>query len=157
MTEGSPSPGELAHYGVKGMKWGVRRAALNKASKDYTPGMRDIDKHAFGERGVKRINRRMNKGQTRKQALGREAVRATSKHLLVSAGTLAAMAALGKHGDDIAGGLSKLGETSRGKAAAGKTFATNAAGRGMERFGPNQKTQVRGVQMRVNTTSSYDD
>ena len=26
MTQGSPSPGELVHYGVKGMKWGVRKA-----------------------------------------------------------------------------------------------------------------------------------
>jgi len=30
MTERSPSPGELAHYGVKGMKWGVRKAASTR-------------------------------------------------------------------------------------------------------------------------------
>lgn len=26
MTQGSPSPGDLVHYGVKGMHWGVRKA-----------------------------------------------------------------------------------------------------------------------------------
>ena len=26
MSQENPSSGELAHYGVKGMKWGVRKA-----------------------------------------------------------------------------------------------------------------------------------
>ncbi|AWN06111.1 hypothetical protein SEA_MIEK_8 [Streptomyces phage Miek] len=30
MTDRSPSPGELAHYGVKGMKWGVRKGQSGK-------------------------------------------------------------------------------------------------------------------------------
>lgn len=30
MTQGSPSPVELVHYGVKGMKWGVRKARTGR-------------------------------------------------------------------------------------------------------------------------------
>jgi hypothetical protein len=30
MTQESPSPGELVHYGVKGMKWGVRKAVSTR-------------------------------------------------------------------------------------------------------------------------------
>ena len=77
----------LAHYGVKGMKWGVRRqrrraaarkdrnawrsmskkerkANRDKYNKRYSKDDRDADKATYGSGGVKRINRRMNKGQS---------------------------------------------------------------------------------------------
>lgn len=56
---------ELVHYGVKGMKWGVRRAELAKDNSNYSRGQRDHDRRKRGvsRRGVKRINKRMNKGQ----------------------------------------------------------------------------------------------
>jgi hypothetical protein len=59
------SSAELIHYGVKGMKWGVRRAELSKNNPNYTPGQRDHDylRRGVSKRGVKRINKRMNKGQ----------------------------------------------------------------------------------------------
>jgi len=57
---------ELIHYGVKGMKWGVRRAELAKDNPSYTRGQRDYDYTSRGvsRRGVKRINKRINKGQS---------------------------------------------------------------------------------------------
>jgi hypothetical protein len=58
---------ELVHYGIKGMKWGQRRAELNKRNQNYTSSDRAKDRrnHSGGTGcgGVNRINRRMNKGQ----------------------------------------------------------------------------------------------
>lgn len=98
----------LAHYGVKGMKWGVRRARKkavrtrrknaqradrdnwrsmsrserrknrDKANARYTKADRSSDKMVLGRGGVRRINRRMNKGQSHGQAFLREAGRAAA-------------------------------------------------------------------------------
>lgn len=95
----------LAHYGVKGMKWGVRRARKkavrtrrknaqradrdnwrsmsrserrknrDKANARYTKADRATDQSVLGRGGVRRINRRMNKGQSHGQAFLREAAR----------------------------------------------------------------------------------
>ena len=84
----------LAHYGVKGMKWGVRRKrqradrnrwksmskserAANRDSLNprYKKLDREIDTDLYGERGVQRINRRMNKGQSHLRATTTEAAR----------------------------------------------------------------------------------
>lgn len=83
----------LAHYGVLGMKWGVRRsqsqldrAAGRQARKQkrdapnpkYTRSMQKTDKDIYGSRATKRINRRVNKGKSVNQArlmeIGRQAV-----------------------------------------------------------------------------------
>lgn len=60
----------LAHFGVKGMKWGHRKK--EEQNKRYGKNQRQDDYTIYGRRGVKRINRRMNKGQTHKQASRRE-------------------------------------------------------------------------------------
>lgn len=58
----------LIHYGVKGMKWGIRKKSTEPQNKRYDVNQRKNDKDIFGKRGVRRINRRMNKGKTHKQA-----------------------------------------------------------------------------------------
>lgn len=53
--------GSLAHYGVKGMKWGVRRKR-NEHNKSYTDKQRKNDRAMYGNRAEKRINRKLNEG-----------------------------------------------------------------------------------------------
>lgn len=75
----------LAHYGVKGMKWGVRRAHKKAARKGlkpktYTDKMREDDRTSGISRGgQKRIERRMAEGQYHTTARRRERVRQVAK------------------------------------------------------------------------------
>ena len=78
---------DIVHYGVKGMKWGVRKSEYKSMSRkdrkklrkrkneDYSDHQREIDKIRLGGASVRRINKRMNKGATYKQAKRREYVR----------------------------------------------------------------------------------
>lgn len=62
---------ELFHYGVKGMKWGVRResrASRDAPNENYTSRQRAGDRNAHGKRYEKRVNREMNKGSDLKTA-----------------------------------------------------------------------------------------
>lgn len=93
--EEKPSLKELAHAGVKGMKWGVRKSEPANAA--YTGRMRANDKSQHGKRAVHRINSRMNKGDTRDRALEREDVRNARQRLAVIGG-LYAVALLAEHG-----------------------------------------------------------
>lgn len=52
----SKNSSELQHYGIKGMKWGVRR------NTDYTDKQRRHDRAFYGKSGEKRINKKMNEG-----------------------------------------------------------------------------------------------
>lgn len=55
---------ELYHYGVKGMKWGVRRKRDDSKShnKNYTDKQRKNDRAFYGSGGEKRINKKLNEG-----------------------------------------------------------------------------------------------
>ena len=53
--------GELYHYGVKGMKWG-RRKANTSHNKNYSDKQRKNDRAFYGGRGEKRINKKLNEG-----------------------------------------------------------------------------------------------
>lgn len=106
----------LAHYGVKGMKWGVQRARKkavrtrrknaqradrdnwrsmsrserrkkrDKANARYTKADRSTDYGILGRGGVRRINRRMNKGQSHGQAFLREAARNAAIRTMAAVG-----------------------------------------------------------------------
>ena len=80
---------ELYHFGVKGMKWGVRRAErkarraeLNKQNTHYDKWQQSADRQVYGKRGVRRINRRMNKGQSHFRAQATEAGQKVAKGYL---------------------------------------------------------------------------
>lgn len=60
---------ELYHYGVKGMKWGVRKdrgllPGSQTWNQNYSEKQRTRDEAVYGRGGVKRINKSLNKGQT---------------------------------------------------------------------------------------------
>ena len=66
---------ELMHYGVKGMKWGVRRAEkkaerlrLDEPNPKYNARQREHDRKVYGKAAPKRVNRYVNKGLTVKNA-----------------------------------------------------------------------------------------
>lgn len=66
---------ELMHHGVKGMKWGVRRAEkkaerlrLDEPNPKYSARQREHDRRVWGKPVPKRVNRYVNKGLTVKNA-----------------------------------------------------------------------------------------
>lgn len=61
---------ELRHYGVKGMRWGVKKA--NSPNANYSKNQRNYDLSKKGKGSVKRINKRMNKGADLKTARNKE-------------------------------------------------------------------------------------
>ena len=90
----------LIHYGVLGMKWGVRKKRYNfiksmvkkqqkykeevKWNKSYKKEDRAMDRFTFGKNGAKRINNRMNKGQSHKKAYAIELGRSAATNALIS-------------------------------------------------------------------------
>lgn len=100
---------DIVHYGVKGMKWGVRKAeyksmgraerraqrkkydrAMRKTNKSYTTSQRVRDMMLYGNGGVERINYGMNQGFTRKQAQRKE----LKRNVAVGLGTAAVYAGM---------------------------------------------------------------
>lgn len=130
---------EIRHYGVKGMKWGVRRAELNKPNPNYSSAARDKDRRnnlgGSGSGGVNRINRRMNKGQDLATARKNEAVFRKRRKKVVSAAVFGVkyrrQIAEGARVLKVLGSLAlgvavqavaKRAETNRGRAAAANAF-----------------------------------
>ena len=66
----------LQHWGIKGMKWGVRRyqnkdGTLTDAGKKRYKATTS-DEIEFGKKGAQRIANRRNKGDSRKKAVAKE-------------------------------------------------------------------------------------
>lgn len=62
----------LAHYGVKGMKWGKRKVSRNSG---YSSKQRKEDRSLYGAGAERRINRSMNRGHNIKSARSKEVLR----------------------------------------------------------------------------------
>lgn len=143
-----PPLGDLAHHGVKGMHWGVRKNTPTNAG--YGSSQRQYDKKQFGKGGVKRINRRLNAGADLKTARKKESSFRAKKGIAVGlaltfapqiAEGLSVVGNMGKNVFDVASqNVASRAETNRGRAAAanamglprhstnGPTFAKNKNG-----------------------------
>lgn len=88
---------ELIHYGVLGMKWGKRKARYdqgdskgskksNTINKKYNDSYQYFDRKTFGNRGVSRINKRMNEGMSYDEAYEKEVKRAFNTRRAVTVG-----------------------------------------------------------------------
>lgn len=76
----------LQHYGVKGMRWGIRRhreSSLTPSKKRKS--MKISDELMYGEKGAKRIQDRMKSGMSRNKAVRREIGRQISVGIAYSA------------------------------------------------------------------------
>ena len=62
------SDDDIYHFGVKGMKWGVRK----ERAKNYSEAQYKRDKVMYGTRGANRINRSMHKGHNVSGARSKE-------------------------------------------------------------------------------------
>lgn len=130
----------LAHYGVKGMRWGVsravsgiqqKRAAVKQERLDnrnaarkagYSDRMRAYDRKALGERAARRMDKRIAKGDSVVKATLKETGIFTAKSAAVISALLYGPKAIGI----MSRGLSTLANninTKRGAEAAAKLFA----------------------------------
>ena len=136
MTQPSNPPrDDFAHYGVKGMHWGQRKAASSVGAtpvrkikaKDlpvhgrYSNRNRQADKATFGQRGVNRINKRMHKGQSYKKALTMEFLHNTAK-ATVGSGAVAAATILAHNGGLLSQVVASKAHVNRGRAQAAATM-----------------------------------
>ena len=119
----------LMHFGIKGMRWGVRRyqnkdgsltpAGKVRYSENYSEQQRIRDRKLYGERAVQRINKRMLNGEgiqsarhnevVRKERIssGKQIAKNVTKGALVIGGAAAVATVLQKKGigDKIAQGI----------------------------------------------------
>lgn len=86
---------DIYHYGVKGMKWGVRKE--EQYHPDYSSDQRNRDKAVYGRGGVRRINKNMKRGDKISTARSKEATRINSarKHARVAGQVGSALGAIG--------------------------------------------------------------
>lgn len=113
---------DIQHYGVKGMHWGVHKKSHDDSpNADYTSRQRAIDRGQHGKRAEVRINRKLNAGKTRQQALRSEGLRDYHQALAV-AGGVAAVRLLQVYGPVAMQGIAIKAESNRGKAAAAQAL-----------------------------------
>jgi len=112
----------LQHYGVKGMKWGVRRyqnkngtttsvGKQRRKAENYSTKQRIRDRKIYGKGAESRINKRMLKGESIQSArhneverkaridTGKKIAKTVTKGVLVVGGTVAVSKLLSKYGN----------------------------------------------------------
>lgn len=114
--------GEIVHYGVKGMHWGVHKKVHDDSPHPtYTKQKQANDARQFGKGGVKRINRKLNAGKTREQAHKSEHRRNTYRGA-AAIGAVFAYNAIKIYGPVAMQEIAIKAETNRGKAAAAQAL-----------------------------------
>lgn len=112
----------LQHYGVKGMRWGVR-----KKKQPWTPENRNENltddqvkdaRQTFGKRGAQRVSNRMNKGQSYNRAFVSETINSQAKAFVSVYGGLA----ITKVAINVATNPETQAKILKGAEAAGKFF-----------------------------------
>jgi hypothetical protein len=89
--------------------------------RNYRAKNQAADKSTFGPRGVKRINKRMHKGQSYKKALTMEYIHNTAK-ATIGAGAIATATLLHSHGDLLSQAVAVKAQANRGRAQAAATM-----------------------------------
>jgi len=121
MTQRTIAQDDLAHYGVKGMHWGVHKTELDTPNSSYSKGQRNYDKQNYGAGSVKRINRRLNKGARLKEARNSEVAFRNRRALAVAGAAFVGTLAYERL-KLSAGDIAKRAETNRGRASAAATM-----------------------------------
>lgn len=67
----------LIHHGVKGMRWGIRKD--RNRNPNYSSKQRIRDRKLYGRGAERRINKRMNKGESVQSARHNEVVKKKQK------------------------------------------------------------------------------
>lgn len=98
----------LMHHGVKGMKWGIRKD--RNRNPNYSSKQRIRDRKLYGRGAERRINKRMNKGESVQSARHNEVVKKNRKRkaknvaavvgsaAVATGGAIAIHSVLKKHG-----------------------------------------------------------
>lgn len=133
---------EIMHYGVKGMKWGVRRAELNKPNAGYTDRTRSQDAKLHGKRTVKKINQRMNRKGENHAAAKRKVLRNKSMIRLAAAGALYATPQIIEIGSLTSGSIAQRAQTKRGEAAVAAAMGLPYKGSNNPRYSKQKRNGV---------------
>lgn len=131
----------LQHYGVKGMRWGKRKAAPR--AEGYSERDQRIDVNTHGRGGSKRINKSIEKGESLKTARNIETARRKQRRQNAIALTLTGAYALSVFAPEIMGATNNHVNNAvmRKKAANGERARQQAFS---DRMGiPNYSTIVR--------------
>lgn len=119
----------LVHYGVLGMKWGLRKDRRGR-NPNYSDQQRKRDTQVYGKRGAKRINKKMNKGDQVSVARGdektrRDRVMGKNKYVR-QVGKVGGTVLGGAIGYAVVSGLPKLSSSFKARAFLSKNIGAKA-------------------------------